>query len=120
MAGNLALVAEELNNVTTPGRAPGPWSDCTSRGRHRGLQVFGLSQRPAGVDKDFFSNATMVRTGRLNYASDISVMADVLQVPRADVAGLLPLQWIQRDMKTGQIERGTLEFSAKKRARRRR
>ena len=118
MVGNLFMVAEELNSVTTASHAPGPWQDCTSRGRHRGLQVFGLSQRPAGVDKDFFGNATCVRTGRLNQGSDIDVMADVLMVPRQEVAALLPLQWIERDMKTGIVTRGTLTFSTKARRKR--
>lgn len=107
-AGRLALIVEELQLVTSPSRAPAEWSDCTLRGRHRGLSVVGISQRPAGVDKNFFGNATRVRTGRLNYADDVRCMANVLAVPDADVSALQPLQYIERTMATGALERGTV------------
>lgn len=108
--GNVALVVEELQQVTKPGYAPAAWSDCTLRGRHRGLSVFGLSQRPASVDKNFFSNATLIRTGRINFAADVKVMADVLSVPgdrisglqKTESGGVVTLQYCARNMGTGE------------------
>lgn len=108
--GDTVLVVEELQTVTRPAWAPAAWSDCTLRGRHKGLVVFGLAQRPAAVDKNFFSNATMVRTGRLNYADDVACMANVLAVPRERIAALAPLHYIQRDMLSGETVPGALEF----------
>ncbi len=74
----------------------------------RSLRIYGASQRPASIDKHFFGNATQIRTGRLNFARDVKVLADVLQVPAMQVQGLQPLDWIARDMANGKISTGKL------------
>lgn len=112
-AGDLAMVVEELQTVTQPTWAPARWSDCTLRGRHKRMRVYGISQRPASVDKNFLSNATSIRTGRLNFADDARCMAKMLGVRDADVLALKPLQWIERDMHTGETSRGVLTFEKK-------
>lgn len=112
-AGDCVLVAEELAFVTSPSFAPPGWSECTLKGRHRGLRIYGASQRPASIDKHFFGNATSIRTGRLNFARDVKVLADVLQVPAAQVQGLQPLQWVSRDMATGKITAGVQAIPGK-------
>ncbi|WP_162888647.1 hypothetical protein [Dechloromonas sp. HYN0024] len=109
-AGNCTVICEELSLVTTPSKAPPAWSKITLTGRHKKMRVFGLSQRPASIDKNFFSNATKVRCGRLNYASDIKVLSNVLGVEPAKVQSLLPLDFIERDMATGKISAGKLIF----------
>jgi len=108
--GDCMLVVEELNRVTQATKAPPNWQDCTSRGRHKGLMIYGASQRPAGVDKDFFSNATKIRSGRLNFAADIKTLANVLKVKTNDIDSLKPLEFIEREMATGKITRGKLTF----------
>ncbi len=102
------LVIEELALVTSPSFAPAAWREVTLTGRHQGLTVMATSQRPASVDKDFFGNATVIRCGRLNYDADIRTMADVLCVPRGEIAELLELQYIERDMRTGVVRRGVV------------
>lgn len=109
-AGNLTMVCEELADVTQPGNAPAGWSIATRKGRHAGLRLYGASQRPASIDKHFFGNATVIRTGRLNFAADIKGMANVLQVPEDEIRALLPLQWVERDMQNGKITRGKVTF----------
>lgn len=108
--GDCMLVVEELNRVTQSNKAPPAWQDCTSRGRHKGLMIYGASQRPASVDKDFFSNATRIRSGRLNFAADIKTLANVLKVKTTDIDELKPLEFIEREMATGKINRGKLIF----------
>ncbi len=102
--GRLVVVVEELQRVTKPAWAPAAWSDCTLRGRHQRLSIFGVSQRPASVDKNFFSNATHIRGGRLNFDDDIACMANALRVPRERVAALRDQQYIARNMLTGELE----------------
>lgn len=111
--GGLCAVVDELGDVTGPTRDLTPvwWSTLTRKGRHKGLQVVGLVQRPALVDKNFFSQATLIHCGRLGFAADVRVMADVLAVPADDVARLTGVQWIERDMLTGQTTRGELKFA---------
>lgn len=108
--GDLLMGVEELNRVTQANRAPPAWQDCTSRGRHKGLIIYGASQRPASVDKDFFSNATKIRSGRLNFEADIKTLANVLKVKTHEIDELKPLEFIEREMATGQINRGILTF----------
>lgn len=117
-AGNCTLVVEELAFVTRPERAPAGWASCTLRGRHRGLRIYGASQRPASIDKHFFGNATLIHAGRLNFEADVKTLANVLQVPREEIVQLAPLAWIERDMQTGRLTRGQISFgSATRRAR---
>lgn len=109
-AADCWLVVDELAIVTKPGWAPPGWADCSMRGRHKGLTVIGASQRPASIDKHFFGNATLIRTGRLNFAADIKVLANVLHVDQAEISQLKPLEYIERQMKTGDIARGTIKI----------
>jgi hypothetical protein len=109
-AGNLTLIAEELFDVTLPSWAPAGWSMVTRKGRHRGLKVYGVSQRPAAIDKHFFGNASVIRCGRLNFEADVRTMANVLGVAAEEIRALLALAWIERDMRSGQSRRGTVKF----------
>lgn len=87
-AGDLALVAEELSDVTTASRAPPAWRQCITQGRHQRLHIIGAAQRPALIDKTFLGNCTLVRCFTLRYADDRRAMAKALDVPEADVAAL--------------------------------
>lgn len=108
--GECALVVEELADVTRPSWAPDGWSIVCRKGRHRGLRVFGASQRPASVDKDFFGNATLVHCGRLNYEADLRTMGNVLCIAAAELQTLKPMEWIERDMATGATRKGLMRF----------
>lgn len=109
-AKRLVFVGEELAFVTNPSYAPPGWSMLTLAGRSEGLAIYGASQRPAAIDKNFFGNATTIRTGRLNFRNDIKVLADVLQVSQQQVQALQPLQFIQRDMNTGKMTSGSVKI----------
>lgn len=105
-AGDVVFICEELSDVTSPSWAPGAWRQISTQGRHRGLHVYGTSQRPASIDKHFLGNATHVRTNRLNYAPDRQTLAQFLDIPLTDVSGLTGYGWIMRDMREGTISRG--------------
>lgn len=110
-AGNMTLVIEELRFVTTPSRAPLGWARVCMTGRHAGLTVIGTSQRPANVDKDFLGNCTRIRTGRLAYPEDVATVAKTIgRDLAAEITGLMPLDWIEKDMTTQEITRGRLTF----------
>jgi len=107
--GDMWLMPEELQMFTKAGSAPPSWTDCSLRGRHRGLTLIGATQRPAIIDKNFFGGCTKIRTGRLNYKGDIVTMADVLNVPKDQVQNLLPFQYIEKDMSTGIVTTGMVQ-----------
>lgn len=112
-AGNLTFVVEELRFVTTPSRAPVGWARVCLTGRHKGLTVYGLSQRPASIDKDFFGNCTRIRTGRLSYPEDLKAVAKALGIQKAGMGqleALQPLEWVEKDMTNGKFSSGKLKF----------
>jgi hypothetical protein len=111
-AGNTRLVIEELAFVTSPSFAPAGWKMATSIGRHKGLRLIGASQRPAQVDKAFWSNATEIHCGFLNYADDQKTMAHVLGVTVDDIQSLEPLEYIHKNVRTKKIIRGKVKIPA--------
>lgn len=105
-AGNLLMVVEELAFVTTPSFAPAGWKMVTSTGRHKGLRVIGASQRPAQVDKAYWSNVTEIHCGFLNYDDDLKTMSRALGVPVADIQGLEPLAYLHKNVRTKEVTAG--------------
>lgn len=105
---NLLFVAEELSDVTTASHAPAGWRELTTQGRTEGIIIYGLSQSPAQIDKDFFGNSTLVRTGRLNFDSHIKAMANCMSADKEIIRNLLAGEYIERNMDTGQVKRGKL------------
>ncbi|SFU99596.1 hypothetical protein [Pseudoduganella namucuonensis] len=81
------LLVEELSGVTMPSWSPPAWRKLSTAGRHRGLTIIGVAQRPANIDKDFMGNCTEVRCYRVNYDNDAKVMADVLRLQTAYATG---------------------------------
>ena len=75
-------------------------------GRAYGCEVFGLSQRPASMDKDFLSNCTVIRTGRLAYSEDAVAVGKSLNVKPDEVLALTGFSYLQRDTLSGKITRG--------------
>jgi hypothetical protein len=101
--GGIDMIVDEGHLFTDASYAPPDWAHCTLLGRHVALRIWLCSQRPASIDKHFFTNATWLRTGRLNYDDDVSTMARALRVPRAAVDALIAREWIGRDMLTGAL-----------------
>lgn len=103
--GNLVLIVEELHTVTTASHAPDGWRHVCFMGRGMGIHVYGLSQRPASVDKAFMGSLSGVYVGRLPEEPDQKVMAGKLRVDYSEVANLLGFQSISRNMLTGETTR---------------
>ncbi|MFO0255639.1 MAG: hypothetical protein ACK52V_16130 [Betaproteobacteria bacterium] len=106
--GRMTVVIEELADVTQPAFAPPAWARCTRSGRHQGLVILAASQRPASIDKSFLGNCSRVRCFRLNWTGDVRVMAGILGTPPEELQRLVPGQWVERDLLTGEIRRGSL------------
>jgi hypothetical protein len=116
--GSLTILVEELKFVTNPSYAPMPWANCLLNGRKMGLRVIGTSQRPAHIDKDFFGNATIIRTGVLGYPEDVKALAGPMRVTFEDIDALVPVDddsrtanhWIQFERRNRLVTRGRLTF----------
>lgn len=106
LARDVTFIVDELHTVTRPSWAPDGWRKLVMMGRGYGAEVFGLSQRPASVDKDFFGNLSTIHARRLAYAEDAKVVARALTVQPQEVMALTGYQWLERDIQTGKVTRG--------------
>lgn len=80
MGQGTRVLVEELSGVTMPSWAPPAWKKLSTAGRHKGLTVIGVAQRPANMDKDFLGNCTEVRCYCVGYENDAKVMANALRL----------------------------------------
>lgn len=106
LARNMTFIVDELHTVTKPSWAPDGWRKLVMMGRGYGAEVFGLSQRPASIDKDFLGNCSCVHVRRMAIAIDAKAVAHSLCVPWQEVMALSGYQWLERDMNTGKVTRG--------------
>lgn len=105
------FVVDELSEFTTAAEAPPEWRRLVKRGRKKGVTIMAASQRPAEIDKTIWSNASLVRTGRLGYDNDQLVIAAALGVPVASVRSLGQLDYLELDRNgSGQVAKGHLTF----------
>ena len=106
----VVFVVDELSEFTTATDAPHEWRRLVKRGRKAGITIYGAAQRPAEIDKTIWSNASLVRSGRLNFAEDQRVIAAALGVAIDQVAALGQLDYIEADRNSGQLRRGRVTF----------
>jgi hypothetical protein len=103
--GNITLIVEELHTVTTATHACDGWRQVNFMGRAYGVHVFGLSQRPASVDKAFLASLSSIHVGRLPYPADQKVIAEIIGMKKEDIALITGFGAIQKNMLTGKVTR---------------
>lgn len=108
--GNCTVIAEELADVTSPGKAPDGWGQLVRRGRKRGLRIFGITQRPSESDKTIVGNASRIWCGSMTRADDRRYMAKEMDVSQELVNQLKPLDYVIFDKKDRSVTPGRLEF----------
>ncbi|MBI2313185.1 MAG: hypothetical protein HYU77_11870 [Betaproteobacteria bacterium] len=52
----------------------------------------------------------MKHCGRLNFEADLRVMANALGATPEEIRNLKPLEWIERDMQTGERRTGVIRL----------
>lgn len=109
--GDCLLVAEEIADVTTPSKALNGWGTALRRGRKRGVKVVAVSQRPAEADKTIFTQARIIRTGRLDGEGDIARVANNMRIPTEYVSKLGKLEFFELDRNSGQLKAGKMDKS---------
>lgn len=106
---NCTAVAEELADVTTPGKAPDGWGQLVRKGRKHGVEIYAITQRPAESDKTVMGNATLMHCCAMKRAKDRDYMAAELDCARAVVNELKPLEWLEVN-EQGQLSKGKMKF----------
>lgn len=112
----LAVVAEELADVTTPGKAPEAWGVLVRRGLKRGVDIYAITQRPSESDKTIMGNASVIHCCGLQRANDRKYMAQEMDVPVAELQSLIRdsqnsrVEYLHKDMRTSETVRDFLKF----------
>jgi hypothetical protein len=108
----LAVVAEELADVTTPGKAPQGWGILIRRGLKYGADIFAITQRPSESDKTIMGNASVIHCCGLQRAGDRKYMAAEMDVEAAELQGLdrSRLEYLHKDCRTGETVHGSLKL----------
>ncbi len=102
--GPCAVVAEELADVSTPGKAPDQWGLLIRRGLKRGMDIYAISQRWAEADKTAVGNASRFVVFRVN-GDDVDYLARKTRIPVETIEGLRPLQYVEKDAETGEVSK---------------
>lgn len=100
-----SVVAEELADVTTPGKAPDGWGNLLRQGCGWGINVYAVSQRPAESDKTVIGNMSFIHAHQIMRARDRVYIAEEMNLPLSEIEALTGYQWIER-WATGEIKRG--------------
>lgn len=104
------LVAEELADVESQGKASQEWGMCIRRGLKRGLSIVAISQRWAEADKTAMGNATRFLIFRAASAKDAQYICERSGADLATVTGLKPLEYVEFDTFTRQGLKKMLKF----------
>ncbi len=107
----MTLVVEEMNlSFPVHGgaqKSPG-FAEVCSRGRHYGIEVYGLSQRIAEVSTRFRGNCTETVVLRQQGPRDLAAAADAIGGDKAAVAALANLDYIHE--RQGTRKKGRIKF----------
>lgn len=105
------VLVDELATVTHSGKALGWWGRLIREGRHRQIEIAGAAQRPAEIDKTIIGNASRLVVFRLGRRADRVLMAEELDIDRADIDALQPLEFLDADRLTRKVTRSRIVFS---------
>jgi DNA helicase HerA-like ATPase len=80
LRGDCVFAVDELHEYVPNvfGAIPKYFKKLCLHGRHRNVEVFGVSQRPANVHKDFLSQAHRLHVFRLTYPGDLDALKRII------------------------------------------
>lgn len=91
------VIAEEIADVTPPGKAGVYWGMLCRRGRKYGAQLVAVTQRPAECDKTIYSQAATKWVGVLDNEIDRKRLAGLLSLRVDDLTALHPLEYYLKE-----------------------
>lgn len=112
--GEVTVIVEELADVTSPGKAPPGWGVIVRRGLRYGPQLYAVTQRPSESDKTVMGNASIFHCHSMARADDARYMAREMRIDQEKIDALRPLQFIERDRRSGTLVAGDLRGGARR------
>jgi hypothetical protein len=88
--GSLCLLAEEISWAISPAKMDPAIEALIRYGRHKDVELIGISRRPPEVNRDLTSNANEVYIFRTHEPRDIAYFREVLGYEAADSLPNLP------------------------------
>lgn len=76
--GNLQVVIDEVQLFTNPHYLPEYFKNLLFIGRHKGVSIMAITQRPAQLNKSILSQSSHVFVGQLHEKNDLRSVADFL------------------------------------------
>lgn len=104
-----SVVAEELADVTTPGKAPDGWGNLVRQGLGWGINIYAVTQRPSESDKTAIGNASYLHCHFMMREQDRVYMAREMNIQPGDLGALKKLEWIER-WADRTVKRGRVKF----------
>jgi DNA helicase HerA-like ATPase len=92
--GNLFVVIDEIQLFCTPHYMPPYLENLYFIGRHRGVGVVAITQRPSKLNKSCLSQSEHVFVGQLHENNDIKVVANFLNKTTAEVIAIKRREFI--------------------------
>lgn len=110
--GDTLFLAEELADVSDPGKARGWWGRLIREGAHEQVQLAAAAQRPTEIDTTIRSNATQLIVFSLFHYDDRALMAKEMDVDRESVIDPLKvLEFVHADRRARTVRRSRLVFA---------
>lgn len=100
-----AVIAEELADVTTPGKAPDGWGNLIRQGAGWGIDIYAVTQRPSESDKTIIGNMSFIHAHQIMRAEDRAYVAREMDLPQDTIAALNGYHWIER-WADGRVKKG--------------
>lgn len=111
---SITIVAEEIADVTSPGKAPLHWGQLVRKVRATGSDLYAITQRPAESDKTAIGNASLFHVGRISRKKDRVYMAAELDLKESELAALTSDEtgayYIEKNTLNLKISRGRITF----------
>lgn len=108
--GKLTVIAEELADVTSPGKAPAAWGALVRRGLKRNVTIGAISQRWAEADKTALGNASEFVIFRQSSADDVRYLTKKTRIPGDVIDALQPFEYVLYDVGSQSHTRAKLPF----------
>lgn len=109
--GNTLFLAEELADVSNPGKARGWWGRLIREGAHEQIQLAAAAQRPTEIDNTIRSNATRLVVFSLFHRADRKLMADEMDIDQSQVDALRALEFLDADRRARTITPARIVFA---------
>jgi len=101
--GRCCLVVEELASLTGAGKAADNWGDVVRLSGHKHLEIVGIAQRMAEIDKTIVGNVSRIIVFPMGRNADRVSMDLELDVGIDKLAALKTGHYIEKDTATGKV-----------------